>query len=191
MPSDIEPDTDPLTPAGLDPAASPDPPAKPPGPDSVEAVSNALVEFLDRMFITCRTDALDSLASTELSFSQIRVLFTLGFHNIPLPVNEIAEHVNLSVAAAGRTIDKLVTAGLVDRREDTTDRRIKRISLSADGRHFVDSHSAFRHDAIRNFVTALPTGDRLRLGAAITPILVDDCFPRPQQVTQHTPQENQ
>ena len=75
-------------------------------------------------------------------------------------MNEIAQQVNLSLAAAGRTVDKLVGTGLVDRREDIADRRVKRVSLTAEGTRVVDSQLRIPNearvlgdDAVTNVVT--------------------------------------
>lgn len=111
-----------------------------------------------------KTNATDFLAGTDLTFSQLKVLFTVGSHDTPLSVNEIAERIHLSLAATGRTVDKLVCADLVNRREDEADRRVKRISLTGAGQRFIDSERAVKDETIMSFVKTLPVdvGEQLR-----------------------------
>nr|WP_223205156.1 MarR family transcriptional regulator [Gordonia jinghuaiqii] len=117
---------------------------------------------------------MESLAATDLTFSQFRTLCALGCHSGPMPVNALADRVQLSFAAAGRTVDKLVSSGLVDRREDPADRRVKRISLTAEGQSFLESHFAVAQEPVRRFVSALPAELRDNLRAALSPIVDDE-----------------
>lgn len=101
-----------------------------------------------------------------------------------MSVNAIAEQVQLSLAAAGRTVDKLVCGGLVDRREDPTDRRVKRISLTDGGRRYLETHLAVKHETVRHFVANLPADMRDELCAALRPIVDDavDHFCLPDRI---------
>ncbi|WP_137810231.1 MULTISPECIES: MarR family transcriptional regulator [unclassified Gordonia (in: high G+C Gram-positive bacteria)] len=141
--------------------------------ESVNAASSALNAFLERLIDLSRPEALESLAASEVTFSQLRILSTLACQPGPMPVNAIADHVHLSLAAAGRTVDKLATGGLVDRREDPSDRRVKRISLTDAGRRYLETHLAVKRGTIRHFVANLPADMRDNLCAALRPI-VDD-----------------
>ena len=53
-------------------------------------------------------------------------------------VKELSERLGLSLPATSRTVDGLLRRGLLSRREDTEDRRIKRVRLTDDGRDVVD-----------------------------------------------------
>lgn len=144
---------------------------------SVDAACQVLTGFLDRFAACGKSHAMDLLAATDLTFSQLKVLFALGSHaDAPcaMPVNEIADHVNLSFAATGRTVDKLVGSGLVDRREDATDRRVKRVSLTAEGRRIVDEQLSFKDELVTAFVSGLPDELRSQLSEALQPIVDSD-----------------
>ncbi len=134
----------------------------------------ALAEFLHRFMTAAKTNATDFLAGTDLTFSQLKVLFTVGSHDRALSVNEIAERIHLSLAATGRTVDKLVGADLVNRREDDTDRRVKRISLTAAGQRFIDSERAVKEQTITSFVDTLPADVSDQLRHALNRILHAD-----------------
>ncbi|UVF76537.1 MarR family winged helix-turn-helix transcriptional regulator [Gordonia mangrovi] len=140
----------------------------------VDAAAEALIEFLDRLSCVAKAQTMDSLAAADLTFSQMRVLFTLGAHGDgaeSMSLNEIADHINLSLAAAGRTVDKLVGAGLVDRREDAADRRVKRVSLTAEGNDVITSHVDIHRELLRTFVAGLPEPLQVDLGAALSAIV--------------------
>lgn len=116
---------------------------------------------------------MDALVALDLSFSQVRILFVLSWHD-DLPINELAERLRLSVATAGRNVDQLVSQGLVTRREDESDRRIKRVSLSDAGRTVATTHLECRRDQLRQFAARVPELDRQRLIDALNPILAGD-----------------
>ncbi|ANY22108.1 MarR family winged helix-turn-helix transcriptional regulator [Gordonia terrae] len=141
--------------------------------ESVNAASTALNAFLERLIDLGRPGTLESLAATDITFSQLRILSALACQPGPMSVNAIADQVQLSLAAAGRTVDKLVGCDLVDRREDPSDRRVKRISLTDAGRRYLETHLAVKRGTIRHFVANLPTDMRDNLCAALRPI-VDD-----------------
>ncbi|WP_287015448.1 MarR family transcriptional regulator [Gordonia sp. (in: high G+C Gram-positive bacteria)] len=144
---------------------------------SVDATTGKLTEFLDRLACVAKAQTMDSLAAADLTFSQMRVMFALGAHGDgaeSMSLNEIADHINLSLAAAGRTVDKLVGAGLVHRREDATDRRVKRVSLTAEGSDVITSHVNIHRELLRTFVAGLPEPLQVDLGAAMAAIVDND-----------------
>ena len=143
----------------------------PASPAPEQATCAVLTEFLHRFLSAAKTNATDFLADSELTLSQLKVLFTLGHHDGPMSVNEIAERIHLSLAATGRTVDKLVGAALVDRREDETDRRVKRISLTRSGREFIAAERAVKDDTVASFVSILPPDVAQQLRAALDRIV--------------------
>lgn len=146
-----------------------------PGADpEIVAACEALVTFFERLGQLAKSQVMDDLASTELTFSQLRALFALSAAQAPMSVNEIGEAVSLSLAAAGRTVDRLVSDGLVDRREDPSDRRIKRISLTERGRELVDGQLTVQRELAERFVSGLPASRRSALTEALSAIVNDD-----------------
>ncbi|QBJ95647.1 MarR family transcriptional regulator [Rhodococcus sp. ABRD24] len=136
----------------------------------------AIEEFLVRLVGMGESESMDTLLAMDLSFSQVRTLFLLLQLGEPVAINEVAERLGLSVAAAGRSIDHLVCQKLVLRREDPVDRRIKRVSLSEAGRSLASRHVEDKRDELRAFAGRLPEGDRSRLFDAIQPILAGDAL---------------
>jgi DNA-binding MarR family transcriptional regulator len=52
-------------------------------------------------------------------------------------IKGVAELLGRSLSATSRLLDHLVVRGLVDRREDEHDRRVKRVAITARGRQFI------------------------------------------------------
>lgn len=55
-----------------------------------------------------------------------------------MPQSELASQLDLGKVALGGLVDRLEATGLVERRADATDRRVKRIFLTAEGRKVVN-----------------------------------------------------
>jgi MarR family transcriptional regulator for hemolysin len=75
----------------------------------------------------------------------------------PLSQSELADRLAVEGATMVAMIDRLVSAGLVLRVPSTTDRRIKRVVLTADGRQLYDKVKAeadtFRHQLLSQLST--------------------------------------
>lgn len=134
----------------------------------------ALDELFTRLMNAGDSESIDALIELDLSFSQVRVLFVLAQRDAAIPINEVAEELRLSVAATGRNIDQLVNMGLVDRREDERDRRVKRVSLSEAGRKVTTNHIECKRGQLRDFASRVPEPERIRLFEALKPILAGD-----------------
>jgi DNA-binding MarR family transcriptional regulator len=138
----------------------------------VESLTDSLAAFSQLLMQRGRGDAFNTMAAHDLSVTQVRILHVLfwGDHD-PAQV-EIAEQITLSEAAAGRAIDALVRAGLAERRADTDDRRIRRVTLTEPGRAIVEQLAEARRADLRRFVEDLAPDERQRLDDALTPILL-------------------
>jgi DNA-binding MarR family transcriptional regulator len=146
-----------------------------------DQLTEALQDFVKRLFSLADSDSFDALAALEVSFTQARTIFMLACATEPVAINEIAEGLGLSVAAAGRNVDQLVKLDLVDRHESPTDRRVKLVSLSAGGESIALSHMKTKLASIRTFATHLTPDVRQRLFDALQPILEGDAL-RPKKL---------
>jgi DNA-binding MarR family transcriptional regulator len=68
---------------------------------------------------------------------------------------------------ATRICDRLVLAGLLERREDPADRRYIRLELTRKGRDLVNTVLEHRRQAIAEVVSRMPAGRRPALAAAL------------------------
>lgn len=144
----------------------------------------SLSEFVLHLMSVAESDGMDALVELDLSFSQARLLFLLSKTAEPMPIHSIADAIGLSVAATGRNVDQLVQLDVVERRESTTDRRVKLVSLTPAGEKLAAQHIESKRDSLRAFTEVLPSDQRDSLHRALSDILAGDTL-RPQ-----TDQEN-
>ena len=109
----------------------------------------------------------------ELSFSQMKAIHYLHGED-DLSVKALGESLGLSLAAMSRAADELVQRGLVDRTEDASDRRIKRLRLTDKGRDLVLKMRELRMAGFEQFVATLSPRESAQLAKAIEPILARD-----------------
>jgi DNA-binding MarR family transcriptional regulator len=143
-------------------------------PTTPQSLHETLEEFIQRIFAFCQTDAMDTLVDLDVSFSQARTMFVLSHVGSPMPINEIATRLGLSVAATGRNVDQLVQLGVVERTESADDRRVKLVALSARGFEIVDQQFEQKRRALRVFADRLSPSEAENLTKAIRPILAGD-----------------
>ena len=87
-----------------------------------------------------------SSSNSDISAVQLATLALLSGEEA-LTIKRVAEVLGRSVSATSRLLDQLVTRGLVNRSEDTQDRRTKRVSLSESGQAFVQTIERKRVEA--------------------------------------------
>ena len=90
--------------------------------------------------------AIAGSSNFDISAIQFVTLFLLVGEG-ELTIKQVAELIGRSVSATSRLLDQLVTRGLINRNEDARDRRTKRVSLSEDGRIFVQTIEQKRAEA--------------------------------------------
>jgi DNA-binding MarR family transcriptional regulator len=139
--------------------------------DGCRALSQELLGVAAYVMKSGQADALRAAAGLDLSLSQLRALHILEADDRELALHELAHAVGLSVAAAGRAVDGLVREGLVARREDPTDRRVKRMSATERGREVVLRLFAARQEVVGRLVASLSEDQRAALSAALAPVL--------------------
>lgn len=127
-----------------------------PGVAERDELFEGLEQFLQSLWTLAEREGLTYLADRDLSLTQIRTLLMLTMADAPLPVNRIAERMELSAPAACRNIHRLVRLGLLERRESREDRRVRLVSITPQGRELVDRHQEPRRAALRMLIGRLP-----------------------------------
>jgi DNA-binding MarR family transcriptional regulator len=136
-------------------------------PPDMDPLAVALIMAVVPLIKDSQTEVMTATAEFDLTMSQLRMLFVLDKARADLAVNEVADQVSLSMAAAGRAVDGLVRSGLLSRREDSLDRRIKRIGLTDAGKRAIEQIGAARRHSVERFVDALNKTERAALTAAV------------------------
>jgi DNA-binding MarR family transcriptional regulator len=101
-----------------------------------EMLAQNLTEFRRTLWREMVVSTIRGSSDFEMSSIQFVTLFLLVSEG-ELTIKRVAEFLGRSVSATSRMLDQLVVRGLVWRREDERDRRVKRVSLSESGRSFV------------------------------------------------------
>jgi DNA-binding MarR family transcriptional regulator len=150
-------------------------------PVSAEALTELLMGFVHQLKRLGESRTLELISSLEVSVSQICLLFILDVSDHDPAVHELAERLTLSVAATGRAVDGLVKAGMVTRREDEHDRRVKRVSLAPAGEKLIAQVTEADKAAMGAFSALLTDDERSSLFHALAPILARSDFTKRQE----------
>jgi DNA-binding MarR family transcriptional regulator len=139
-----------------------------PAPRELASELYALIAFVHK---NCTPDLFAAVGAVELSLTQIKLLHFLEENDTELSVKQLAELVVLSLPAASRTLDDLVRRGFAERREDTDDRRMKRVRITDKGRAVVRRLGAARLSGLVRFTETLSESERAAVDAALTVLL--------------------
>jgi MarR family 2-MHQ and catechol resistance regulon transcriptional repressor len=118
--------------------------------------------ILMKTFHALGAHAQQSIAETQLGDSEFRILEAL-LHKGPLPVNALGPKVWLTSGSISIAVDRLVRKGLVARRGNAGDRRVRRVELTAEGRTLITAGFREHAAAMEQAVSILSTDERLTL----------------------------
>ncbi len=94
-----------------------------------------------------------------VTLPQLRVLVMIAGRG-PLNINTVARALGVHPSNATRACDRLVTAGLLDRRDSPTDRRNVSLALTQGGRDLVASMVVQRREAITRVLERMSPAHR-------------------------------
>jgi len=107
-----------------------------------------------------------------LTFSQMKVLVELEAPDEDArTVTALSEELGISAASASRAADGLVRKKLATRVEDTDDRRVRRLALTAKGRELAERIISARLAGLQEFTDSLSGEERQKLEAALDALL--------------------
>jgi DNA-binding MarR family transcriptional regulator len=137
-----------------------------------KALASDLYALVAHLHKNCNSDLFEAVGTLELSLTQIKLLHYLE-EEAPqeLTLKQGAELVHVSLPAASRMVDDLVRRGFVERHEDVDDRRMKRVSITAQGRSVIGRINAARLSGLEQFVEGLTAGERRALAQALSKLL--------------------
>lgn len=138
-----------------------------------EQLADMMAAFLTGTMKTAQSQVFHVVEELELSMTQLKILHILDGSERELTPSELAQFVGLSPAATGRAVEALVRGGIVTRRDDDADRRVKRLALTETGSAAVTRIAQARIEAIVKVVSKLDATQRDALAAALTPLLPD------------------
>ena len=148
-------------------SSSPDPSAVATPPDAT--LAEELLALWRAVIAPNGVGAYAIFEELDLTLTQVKALIALAAAE--LTVKDLAERLGLSLPGTSRAVDALVARGLVGRREDTADRRMKRLRCTDAGREALRRLDEARLAGIAQFTATLPADQRERLSRALRPIL--------------------
>lgn len=109
----------------------------------------------------------ESLASVEtvVSMPQLRVLIMAG--RAPQSMTSVAEDLGVHASNATRTCERLVQAGLLDRRIDENDRRRVVITLTSEGRSLVEQVMEHRRERLSEILAQMDPAAAAALASSL------------------------
>lgn len=131
-------------------------------------VSGRQVESVMRASRALVGIAAASIATVDdvVTVPQLRVMVMLSTRGA-MNLAAVADGLQVSASNASRICDRLLRTGMVDRREDPTDRRNVTLTLTSDGAGLVERVVAHRRNAIRRVLRQMPPEQRDQLASAL------------------------
>jgi DNA-binding MarR family transcriptional regulator len=128
----------------------------PAAPD--DDLRGALLEELTAYAPARQMHLLRHWPSGRLSLVHLNVLFVLSGEG-PLPMNRLAELLDVSQASATGIVDRMEQRGLVTRERDAEDRRVVRVVLSPQGEGLIAGIAEDRRDKLGRLLDTLSPDD--------------------------------
>jgi DNA-binding MarR family transcriptional regulator len=98
----------------------------------------------------------------RMSLVHLNVLFALSTEG-SLPMNGLAEMLDVSQASATGIVDRMEQRGLVTRERDAEDRRVVRVVLTREGEGLIEQLAANRRDKLAQLLDTLAEDDAAAL----------------------------
>jgi DNA-binding MarR family transcriptional regulator len=130
--------------------------------------------LLRHLFLYDRGNMLRVIEESGLSMTQCKALLELGGLGEATEtrqVSDLAEVLGVSVPSMSRAVDGLVKKRLATRVEDSEDRRVKRIAITAKGKQLVDTLLVVRQAGAEAFAASLTAAQRRKLDAAVDALM--------------------
>ena len=134
------------------------------------------------LFASSTPDLFRALSQADVTLTQVKLMHVLDRAEADHTLKGLAEEMSFSLAGASRSIDALHQRGLVERREDETDRRMKRVRLTSDGHELLRNLNEMRVALLEQFVETIPETERRQLLDALSPIV------EREEIAAHRPQ---
>jgi DNA-binding MarR family transcriptional regulator len=132
--------------------------------DSLDAITDALLTASKLLVaISARSIA---LVDETITIPQFRTLVLLSNEG-PVNLTTLAGLLDVQPSTTGRMVDRLVGAGLIDRRPHPTSRRELVAELTVRGRRVVQTVTANRREELAGVVAKMPARERRGLVRAL------------------------
>ncbi|BBX73901.1 MarR family transcriptional regulator [Mycobacterium shinjukuense] len=133
--------------------------------ESLDAITDALLTA-SRLLVGISANSI-ARVDDSITIPQFRTLVILSTRG-PINLATLASLLGVQPSATGRMVDRLVSAGLIDRLPHPTSRRELLAALTKRGREVVRQVTAYRRSEIARIVARMPQPERQGLVRALT-----------------------
>jgi DNA-binding MarR family transcriptional regulator len=138
---------------------------------SSDELAREVLTLFSYLFASSAPDFFKALSEADVTLTQVKLLHALDRPGADHSLKDLAEEMSFSLAGASRSIDALHQRGLVERREDEHDRRMKRVRITDEGRELLRGLNEMRVALLSQFVQDIPDDQRRALLDALSPIV--------------------
>jgi DNA-binding MarR family transcriptional regulator len=135
------------------------------------ALTRDMYALMNHLMRNSHVETFDLIAELDLSFTQIKALCAMDLDREDRSVKGLAESMHVSLPAMSRAVDGLHARGFVDRDEDPSDRRMKRVRLTEPGQAIASSLTKGRLAGVRGFLDSLSDEEAAALARALVLIV--------------------
>jgi DNA-binding MarR family transcriptional regulator len=121
---------------------------------SREALIDETIQALVELVLAHKFADMPHWMDFDLTVSQVKAIYLLAFRG-PFTISELAGSLGVGNPAASILVQQLVQQGLVDRSEDSQDRRRTLVSLTARGSDLVSARRDLREAKTRRWLNRL------------------------------------
>src|SRR5947207_10245969 len=114
-------------------------------PNDHELLVQSMSEFRYIVFGRFAPSILRTFKDFDYSLAQVASLFILDEKG-ELTIKQVAGLLERSVSATSRLLDQLASRGMITRREDEQDHRVKRVAITEQGRALIETLQLLRAD---------------------------------------------
>lgn len=129
-------------------------------------ITETLTQWSDLLMSRSMRDFQSYARSFGLSMPQVITLYTLRYRE-SCTMSDIASKLEVSGAAASQMVDRLEEQGLLDRALHPTDRRVRLVRLTDQGRALVERGVEARLSWIKDLAGSLTPEEQEQVGAAL------------------------
>jgi DNA-binding MarR family transcriptional regulator len=138
-------------------------------PRRAELVAQAICQHFELMR-SMHADATDDWIQIDLTLAQIKALFAL-WQEPPITIGALGERLRVGVPTASHLVERLVQLGLVERREDESDRRRAYVSPTEAGASLVDRLRAARSEQLTRWLDRLDDAELAALAKGLSALV--------------------
>jgi DNA-binding MarR family transcriptional regulator len=141
--------------------------ASSPAPATTSDLADRLLELWKYVAREAGGELSELLDELDLSMAQVKTLDALATHTTSPSVKQLSTSLRCSLANSSRAVDALVRRGMLERREDDVDRRVKRLTVTDAGLDALARIDGLRLVALERFAQNLSADQRDRLTGAL------------------------